>query len=306
MSQRFQQLSEKPRQQQTPRVHNPTNVAGSGPSSGRPPRSPRHFGTHAGANVHVEDRVLRNILKKSTASEYIRPAGCYMNKKREQFEIKLEEQMHDLNNLHDTIAEKNRREGRPEDEDNVITKQIDARATQVKNFLEMTDKMAIPKSYFDERYGKMDKEDIVDEIVTSRNYGAKMRKMRMAHARIMLNSSEGVQSCVSPRDGYAGQGNSDQFWTTKVKADAKSRLFSIKKQPEDKVNHMVRNPTTYHINHMIRNKCDHRTMWRHHNWTNVNGHGHHATTKCSSGGHSYHGAPKVSSKHWRKPYKPSN
>ncbi len=305
MSQRSQQLFDPSPREQTmrgPRL----NSGGGGHPGGLPPRSPRHMGDHPGEVVHVQDRVLRNILKNSTASEYVRPAGCYMNKNQERFEIKLEEQMHDLNKLHDTIAQDHTARGEPEDEDNTIAKQIDARATQVKNFLDMSKKLAIPKAYYDPRYSKMDNQAIVDEVVKSRNYGARMRNMRMARARIMLNSSEGVQACVSPRDGYASQGNADQFWTTKAKADAKEKLFTITKRQEDKVNHMVRNPTTYHINHMIRNGSDHRTMWRNHNWTNVNGHGHHATTKCSSGGHHYHGAPKVASKHWSHPYKPSN
>ena len=275
------------------------NGANGMPGGGRPPRSPRIRGA-PGEIVHVKDRVLRNILKTSTASEYVRPAGIYMNKNQERFEITLEEKMHDLNNLHDNLA--NDFEKRGEGNDDVkISKQIDARSTRVKNFLDMSKKLAIPKAYYDPRFSKMNDEDIVDEIVASRNYGARMRTLRMKRARIMLNSSEGVQSCVSPRDGYASQGNADQFWTTKVKEKHKSELMKMaKKSEEDKVNHMVRNPTTYHINHMIRNKCDHRTMWRHHNWTDTDGYGHHT----GSSGH--HGAPKVSSKHWTTPYKPAS
>ena len=105
----------------------------------------------------------------------------------------------------------------------------------------------------------------------------------------------------------------------------------------DKVNHMIRNPTTYHINHvsvviclsclsfflllfifatsgmlifflyffifliqMIKNGMDHRHMWEGQSWTNMDSYGHHV------GPSGHHGAPKVSSAHWSRPYQPAN
>ena len=123
----------------------------------------------------------------------------------------------------------------------------------------------------------------------------------MKRARILLNSSEGVQSCVSPREGYGSQGPGNPYWPVEKKKQRYDLLMKTSgKHPEDKVNHMIRNPTTYHINHMISNGQDHRQMWQGQTWTKLNGYGHHV----GPGGH--HGAPKIGAGHWTLPYQPAS
>ena len=162
----------------------------------RPPlASPRPLlGPDGGSTV--KDRVLRTILQRSgNTAAYVRPAGHYMNKSQELFDIQLEEDLHDVNELHKQSLH-------PTDPDALIAKEIDARATQAGNFLKLNKKLSIPKEYYDPRYEKMPEDSVVDELVQSRNFVGRMRAMRMQRARILLNSSEGVQACVSPRDGY--------------------------------------------------------------------------------------------------------
>jgi len=222
------------------------DIGGAGGNTGRPPlSSPRPMlGPNGGSTV--KDRVLRNILQKSgNAAAYVRPAGNYMNKNQELFDIKLEEDLHDVKDLHNTSRD-------PTQPDARIAKEIDARATQVENFLKLNDKLSIPKAYYDPRFEQMDKDSVVDELVQSRNFTGRMRQLRMKRARILLNSSEGVQACVSPRDGYGshGQINHMDNYLNKHKNRYKQLMKTSAKAPEDKVNHMIRNPTTYHINHV--------------------------------------------------------
>ena len=266
-----------------------------GAPGGRPPlASPRPLlGPDGGASV--KDRVLRHILQKSgNAAAYVRPAGNYMNKNQELFDIKLEEDLHEVKDLHHTARDPNAPDAR-------IAKEIDARSTQVENFLKLNDKLSIPKSYYDPRFRKMNNNSVVDELVQSRNFTGRMRALRMKRARILLNSSEGVQSCVSPREGYGSQGPGNPYWPVEKKKQRYDLLMKTSgKHPEDKVNHMIRNPTTYHINHMISNGQDHRQMWQGQTWTKLNGYGHHV----GPGGH--HGAPKIGAGHWTLPYQPAS
>jgi hypothetical protein len=212
---------------------------------GRPPlSSPRPLLGPEGGNT-VKDRVLRTILQRSgNSAAYVRPAGHYMNKNQELFDIQLEEDLHDVNELHNTSSH-------PSDADAQIAKEIDARATQAGNFLKLNKKLSIPKEYYDPRYEKMPEDSVVDELVQSRNFVGRMRAMRMQRARILLNSSEGVQACVSPRDGYGSQGSGDPYWPENIKKERYNTLMKTSaKGAADKVNHMIRNPTTYHINHV--------------------------------------------------------
>jgi hypothetical protein len=53
---------------------------------------------------------------------------------------------------------------------------------------------------------------------------------------------------------------------------------------------------------MISNGQDHKQMWEGQSWTSMAGYGH------DPGGHhgAHHGAPKVSSHHWSRPYEPAS
>ena len=199
----------------------------------------------------IQDRVLRNLLQHAgNAAAYVRPAGNYMNKNQELYDIRLEENLHDVNSLHDTGVEMNID---PNSADAHIAKEIDARATQVDNFLNLNNKLSIPQEYYDPRFKNMKQDSVVDELIQSRNFTGRMRQLRLKRARILLNSSEGVQSCVSPREGYGSQGLAVCRDSYKIRDRQKARfnqLMKLKKNPEDKVNHMIRNPTTYHINHV--------------------------------------------------------
>jgi len=221
-----------------------------GPALGQTSGTQRSLLGPAGGAV-IQDRVLRNLLQHAgNAAAYVRPAGNYMNKNQELYDIKLEENLHDVNSLHDTGVEMNID---PNSADAHIAKEIDARATQVDNFLNLNNKLSIPQEYYDPRFKNMKQDSVVDELIQSRNFTGRMRQLRLKRARILLNSSEGVQSCVSPREGYGSQGLAVCRDSYKIRDRQKARfnqLMKLKKNPEDKVNHMIRNPTTYHINHV--------------------------------------------------------
>ena len=259
-------------------------------ATGRPPVSPRIKEINA-------DRALRShILQNTAADRYVRPAGCFYDKKQELAEVQLEEELGDIKAMHDDFSASQN----VSKNDITLAKEVDARDAQMRSFLRTNAKLDVRKEHLDPAYANKSDNDIVDAVVKSRNFVGKMRELRLKRARILLNSSKGVQDCISPRDGFGGGGVDDPNWRATEKDSRYEMLMkSSGKDAAARVNHTIRNPTTYHINHMIRNGMDHRDMWRANAWTNTKQYGHQA----GSTGHP--GAPKVSSQHWSRPYQPA-
>lgn len=226
------------------------------------------------APISKRQQALARAAKEHTKALVgrTRPAGFYYNKAEEDQDLRMQEELHEAD---DHFRELNiSQTGSPNLNDTslhlAMQREATARELQVKHFIKLNDRLHLNMDYYGPNYKGKSRDEIVRNLVESKNFEGRMNALRSKRRHVTLNSSREVQNCISPRDlktgklqGYGNGGwKRNDIWPEQKRAQRHDYLMKkSKKAASEKINHFTRNPVTGFMNTLIRNNMKPSHLW---------------------------------------------